>query len=495
MYGTMKLKSSFFAFFLIISNVILGQNYFNSIIPDTLDFNLNPGNIEVLDENYFISALRVDNASSIIVVDSKDLDIIKYITIDSFRVAIKAFLNNEGELFVAGKNTPSAGGELEIKAIDEMSELYSTFGNYSTDSNSSVPGPSIKIDGNFYSANMTDFIGSDHREIMLKKIGLDGIEEWSTSFGEGDIQTYCWDIEESLDTNVLLSTGVNRQGVKSQLIKLDKNGNEIWTFTSEESADSGAVGHYIAQLSNENIILTTILDRHSDVDFIVNDWYPFPPKFTWIDNEGQEISSMIMTSAYHNVLKIVDLEPGLGEYFFGYGRWTDPISDIAYGWIFKMDNNGLVIWDKKFRHPDHLEAIHRIADLVELDSGDLLMLGSFIEPGMKLNIWLLKINENGCFGGDSCEDFLSADKNLLEIDKENLFKIYPNPAFDGIEILSSPDFKYDRIEIFNEFGQRVKMINQDWRKIDITDLINGIYFFKVYSKNASWTERFIVQKN
>lgn len=493
----MKLKFCLIVISLFAGKALSAQDYFNLIVPFIEELNPNPGNIEILDNQYLISTIHTDAlssiASSLVIIDDTNLNQVEYLTIDSFRISIKTFLiDNDEKLLMSGKNTPSENGELKIKAFDETLETYSTFGNYNLESDVSFPGPSIAIDGKFYCANMTQNTGSIDREFLLKKIDSAGIEKWSVLFSEEDSYTHCWDLDSFLDNTILISTGVYRNGVKSQLFKIDTSGNIIWSYVSEESADSGTVGHYIAPLSNESIVLATTLDKHNDVDFIVNDWNPFPPKFTWIDNDGQEVFSQIMTSEFLNSLFIVDLESGIGDYFFGYGSWTDPDSNLDFGWLFKMNNNGEILWNKRFQHPDNLTANHIINDIIELDNGDLLLMGRFNIPGMKSNIWLLKVNENGCFGSESCGDYLTSNYEMEWKGEEFPLLIFPNPTNDQINIVINDDITPDKIEIYNQEGENVKIIDPSVSHISVSELKKGVYFLRIYSDGVFRTERIVV---
>ena len=69
-------------------------------------------------------------------------------------------------------------------------------------------------------------------------------------------------------------------------------------------------------------------------------------------------------------------------------------------------------------------------------------------------------------------------------------KLYPNPAKEYIELVNLES--YNQIEIFNSVGQKVLHFNdfQD-SKINITELLPGMYFLRIKIKNTSSNFKFI----
>ena len=73
--------------------------------------------------------------------------------------------------------------------------------------------------------------------------------------------------------------------------------------------------------------------------------------------------------------------------------------------------------------------------------------------------------------------------------------IYPNPASTSITIASNEAI--NKIEIYNQTGQLVKIIHElslleTSNNIDISDLRVGSYFVRVFSKDNSWAEKFLI---
>ena len=62
------------------------------------------------------------------------------------------------------------------------------------------------------------------------------------------------------------------------------------------------------------------------------------------------------------------------------------------------------------------------------------------------------------------------------IKREKQFEIFPNPAFDYIEIISDyQDLSNPEIFIYSSYGKLFKKVVQNG-KVDISDLASGLYF-------------------
>jgi hypothetical protein len=74
------------------------------------------------------------------------------------------------------------------------------------------------------------------------------------------------------------------------------------------------------------------------------------------------------------------------------------------------------------------------------------------------------------------------------------FSISPNPSKDFLEIKLNDEFTENTIaEFYNELGQicLTKNLNSATSKIEVSDLISGIYFIKIKSRNEPITKKFI----
>ena len=80
----------------------------------------------------------------------------------------------------------------------------------------------------------------------------------------------------------------------------------------------------------------------------------------------------------------------------------------------------------------------------------------------------------------------------LNTNSFNLYQIevYPNPAESKL-FIDSRNNLVDKIEIFNSLGETVKIINDGFEVINISDFASGIYLMKVYSEDKTVSKKFI----
>ncbi len=77
---------------------------------------------------------------------------------------------------------------------------------------------------------------------------------------------------------------------------------------------------------------------------------------------------------------------------------------------------------------------------------------------------------------------------------KNDIKIYPNPASDFFQIKTSlPDFTYKITDIQGKLFD-TKHISQDFAKIDISNLSNGIYLIQILQNGKNQTKKMVIQK-
>ena len=77
-----------------------------------------------------------------------------------------------------------------------------------------------------------------------------------------------------------------------------------------------------------------------------------------------------------------------------------------------------------------------------------------------------------------------------EINSNNLFKVLPNPAKDGLSIQLPEGIKDAEISLQNAFGQ--KILSTKATQIDVSSMANGMYFLSVEAKGFSANKRVVV---
>jgi len=95
----------------------------------------------------------------------------------------------------------------------------------------------------------------------------------------------------------------------------------------------------------------------------------------------------------------------------------------------------------------------------------------------------------------SFDGFISSAPDIISLNPD--FKLYPNPASDYVN-LSVTDYTDEdlKINIYNVIGALVRSesLFQDQKRIDVSELCNGIYVFEIRSKDWSKKQKLIVKR-
>lgn len=96
---------------------------------------------------------------------------------------------------------------------------------------------------------------------------------------------------------------------------------------------------------------------------------------------------------------------------------------------------------------------------------------------------IIVTNSSGCKGYDTIAvsvDYISGI-NILQND---LFKIYPNPATDHLQISNLDEHKFEWT-LFNSTGKRIMSGNQEYQLLDLSGEVAGIYLMEIRTQNSS----------
>jgi len=485
----------------LIVNGLKAQDYFNRIVP--YEFG-NPliDQLVFYNDIFYIAVVPPENYCTMI---SMRDSIINYYDFKKFVFSYYASnLINKG-MYVYGKDRSLSNNLKLIKLNSQFSEQwtksYKSIGNYC------FPTFSSSIGNNLYCSFIVDFKNSNHREIGIKKIDTRGNEIWSKDYNTELKKSYVFDMLPSKDGNLFVSSKAefyNKILSYGQLMKIDTSGNIIWRTDGTEYFSNGATPGWIAELSDSSIVMTYEISKRTDADFLHKGWSAYPTRMKWYDKDGNPTREKLLVYPRKDEMYLNQVEAGKGDYFFGYGAYIkdepdDYITRYPYGLLTKYANNGDTIWTHRYQMSafDTNNVYFQIKDIEELDNGDIVAMGDIYVPGEEYKIWLFKVNSEGCFGADSCEEIQRTD--ILEIEQGyQPLAIYPNPAKDIIRITLSEKNKWQRWRIYDLTGRLRKKGSidnkPDFTISDLKDLGSGMYIVKVYNgKGKVGIGKFVVE--
>ena len=249
----------------------------------------------------------------------------------------------------------------------------------------------------------------------------------------------------------------------------------------------------MTELSDSNIFLTYKVNKFFDPEFF--DLHPYPPTFIWLDKNGKKIKEHVIRMDRKHDIYISEIEAGKGDYFFVYGQVSSRVDQTnnLHGFITKYANNGDTIWTHTYRHPSYNQEdyFHYVNDLIEEDNGDLTVLGSIAPIGGKNEVWVFRVNSDGCFGTDSCDQFTLADHDVIQ-PEPSVIKCFPNPTTGKVTLSGLPLNETYNIRIYSIDG-RLIVSNKERNpsELDLSHMNAGIYFIEITGEKANTTLKLI----
>jgi hypothetical protein len=305
----------------------------------------------------------------------------------------------DGGLMIAGVTTSSGAGDMDaylIKVDQEGNELWSqTFGGPLDEMATAwqLPDGGYIVGGNIVDPN--DIVVDDpgaagyggfagRSNIYLSRTDSQGNELWTRTFGgENNIMA-----SSALPTDdggfVILATIMYypEGGDDIYLLKVDENGDEVWSYTWDQDSTSAyevvetADGGYLISGS----YATSDDPAHPGADYL----------FIKVDSEGHELWSSIFGDPdmidYGHVLAATD-DGGFvaaGELEKDYYSWD---ADTA---LVKIDAHGQLLWERVFDTSAH----SMFSTLFQHPDGGYVIAGASY-TGRGFNIFLTKTDAEG----------------------------------------------------------------------------------------------------
>ncbi|MGB1241163.1 MAG: T9SS type A sorting domain-containing protein [Chitinophagales bacterium] len=160
------------------------------------------------------------------------------------------------------------------------------------------------------------------------------------------------------------------------------------------------------------------------------------------------------------------------------GTWLPDIYDsnaITHGYIAQLSPQGELVWERVFKHH---ELFSRLEDVSPTSDGGFISIGYSWNPNrQKQDMWLLKLDENGCLSNEVC-DSLFTDIEVLDPAELSPPTLFPNPTKSHLQIQIPTHLtsKPLQIQLTNIEGRAVlKEWIEDGTELNIADLAAGIY--------------------
>jgi len=458
--------------------------------------NLLPTAIYEFEDRYIVPTIYPDTLSSVITFDQEGSNRIDF-HYDDFKFADHPYTRIGDQLFFYAKDR-STDNDLRIRKQNTHFEtLWEK--TYEVSEDYSFPATMISIDEHLYVSALNQRNEPYQRMINLKKIDTLGNVVWSKNYGEDLQRSLAHQTKVTMDKNILMSTKRDVYDLSippfSQLIKVDTAGNIVWHAIGMERFPNGATKTSLTELSNGQIIQAYRVYKRETFDFIALGWYEQPIRMDWYDADGNFLFYKYILSPNTNSVSTVDLINGRGDYFFAIGSTRELGIGIQHGLITKMNHQGDTIWIKKYQYPgnDQSNDLNSFRDMIELENGDLVTIGTTKKVGEFAPLWIMRVNEYGCFGGEDCADIVTSVASIDGAEASQI-RVYPNPAKNRLTVELTD---LTEVRIYDMTGkERIEQLGNTGNReeVDISGLTKGTYILSATRRDGKvWTELVVVE--
>ena len=175
-----------------------------------------------------------------------------------------------------------------------------------------------------------------------------------------------------------------------------------------------------------------------------------------------------------------------------------PVDNEIVGWIFKLNKEGALIWERQIPYPDSPLRYAEFHNLTQTKDGGYIMTG-FVNDTFpagslvvnNINTWLVKVDSFGCLI-PGCH--LTTAVEEVETIKKTTFNIYPIPASTHlfISIENNQKTADGKFRIISATGIVKKTFSladiHGPHLVTINDLQDGIYFLQYYNDKEELVE-------
>ena len=312
----------------------------------------------------------------------------------------------------------------------------------------------------------TSSFGAGANDYYVVKTDLNGNMEWSKTYG-GPEDDYGWDIKPTKDSCYILAgytESFGAGGSDAYLIKIDVNGNVIWSRTYGNTAEEQVLS--VRQTEDGGFIATGKSEvaglQNADVYLLKTDVNGVPEWARAFGGSGYDASQSVEQTA-DNGYFISGQTSSLGQ-----GSWDF--------YLIKTDAEG------------RTETCN-LADPVVLMSSPASATQTFDPATLVFSGEVTGEPDSEIGSGGALMTCLTTSFEEIG-DAENL-NVYPNPATGILNINSA--FNLSGIEIFDQVGRTIikKQLNKSAiESLDVSGLNSGFYFIKCTSEKGVFIRKF-----
>jgi len=489
---------------LISSTTLIAQDYFSKILPTTDNPLVKV--LKKIDNSYLIPTdfFSTDGVKGgfLILDESGEVRSRKYENMD---LCAGPLLSKDGALYLLGENPFRQGDStFFVTKLDDPAGDQIWFEEYDVSSPKHNPRNILGIEDKIYVINVELESNESNypQEISLYIFDEDGIKLGVKRFNTNKRVSFARQSFVASDKSIIISSLINEvdsgpNGPYSQVMKISKEGEVLWNYEGNEELENGAVPTWATELSDGSFLQSYYVNRKHDVDFILNEWYPTPNKFLWLSEDGIVIREKTIITDITKRIIYNGIKAGHGDYFYAYGliRYLNSSMGIDnYSChLTKFSNAGDTLWTHNYQYPQYIgnDNIHNIKDIIEEENGDITVLANISPVLSKNEVWLFRLNSEGCYINEDCEDMSDLTSTTL-VAKPSI-ALYPNPTSGWVHIDVATVIK--EIRIVDMDGRQVdrKILDGSSADIDMSGYLDGVYLLHIVNEEGKVETRRLIK--
>lgn len=383
---------------------------------------------------------------------------------------------NDGNYFIIGYTQSFGSGDFDhylLKVDPAGDSIFSkVYGGYGNEEGKEIISTS---DGNYVIVGASNSISFSDNNVQLIKIDINGNVIWTKYYGGPGYES-ARSVKECADGGFIIAgKQLNTSGIASIfLIRTDSGGDTIWTkiLSGPNSLEGKSV------LVNSDGSYTLSVDDSSAID-------DSDVRIMKIDPTGNIVLwDKLYSGTLKDITKMIKPTTDGGYIVTALSRsfgWIEP----DY-WVLRLNSVGDTLWTKHFGGADHE---HCYAVRQTSDSGYIVVGHTRSNNASRIEeILLVKLNSNGEFGPVGMDEVASNEKVVT---------VFPNPS-NGLVTLNFSHFREHEavFRITNALGQMIYSGKVDSVSlesvVDLKDNGPGVYYITLQTTSGSVTKKLIL---
>ena len=396
-----------------------------------------------------------------------------------------AVMTSSGDIFMVGSTTQntSASYQVYFLGVDQYGQIIS-YNNYGGTNWEFGHGIDLISDTTFALVGETYSYGMGQSDVFVLKVNRQGDTLWTKTYG--GLNEDRGNAIKLMPDKGLMIVGTTKSfgngSFDSYMLRLQQDGDTVWTKVVSHISDA----EYYSMAINPDTSMVCVgymsdtLNTYHDVDLA---------KFDQNSNFKWSAASQLSEGEECNIKSI--FREDNGDYI--YCGITNKYSASQYSNIRVARISSAGWWQSSEAIGESMEEVGNAISLDDFNGKHYFLVGTTKSYDVKRSgIYFVRLDSN--FNFDTTR-LVDTPTQISQSTTSQLMKLYPNPAFDYLNLDMSNINEDGELCIFNLLGMLVKKIRIDANtsafRISIANLESGAYLITYRSQEILLQRQFV----